>query len=434
MLLSSNYRRSPTAAARSSCSKGLRGRQEIRAQAARGRVRPLPFRRSSVRYDRREANEGHWLARFWRQLPGGNTSIFFRSWYRRVLDDRVLGRRARRAVARAFDEINEFEAQQRDYGTLIVKLYFDVSAEVQEQRLPARGKTRGGALAPSDDFIRADDPAYQRRSSNLRANTDTRWSPWRTIDGDDEHQAVLAALTAIADAWPKAMPADPPQLVARRPRRLVRGNGSRSLRSFSRLRAGGRCARRRRCAPISARASGALQPIRPADASVSSSPTMVSVRRLSSSSASSTVAPKRTWSRSSARGVDDLRLLHDLGEVGQTAVDLAQAPLAVEVIGIFRAVAERGRPRNDFDDLRPFDPNNSSYSARMPRKSFRRDEAGASAMTRLSGRAVLPKIARDVDRGLLLAAWPQRIIDDAVLDHALHIGAGLDVTGSPRST
>src|SRR5260221_12962019 len=44
-------------------------------------------------FDRREASEGHWLARFWRQLPSaGNTSIFFRSWYRRVLDDRVLGR------------------------------------------------------------------------------------------------------------------------------------------------------------------------------------------------------------------------------------------------------------------------------------------------------------------------------------------------------
>jgi len=41
-----------------------------------------------VRHDRREASEGHWLGRFWRQLPqAGGTAIFFRSWYRRVLDD-----------------------------------------------------------------------------------------------------------------------------------------------------------------------------------------------------------------------------------------------------------------------------------------------------------------------------------------------------------
>ena len=166
-------------------------------------------------FDRREANEGHWLARFWRQLPSaGNTAIFFRSWYRRVLDDRVLGRTAEESVPRVFDEINEFEAQQRDYGTLLVKLYFDVSADVQEQRLARRRQSPWRARGTESDFIRADDPAYQSALEQLRANTDTRWSPWRTIDGDDEQQAAVAALEAIADCWSKAMPAEPPQLVA----------------------------------------------------------------------------------------------------------------------------------------------------------------------------------------------------------------------------
>ena len=165
-------------------------------------------------FDRREASEGHWLARFWRQLPSaGNTAIFFRSWYRRVLDDRVLGRTAEETVPRVFDEINEFEAQQRDYGTLLVKLYFDVSADVQEQRLARRRQSPWRVRGADDDVIRADDPAYQSALEQLRANTDTRWSPWRTIDGDDEHQAALAALEAIADSWSKAMPAEPPQLV-----------------------------------------------------------------------------------------------------------------------------------------------------------------------------------------------------------------------------
>ena len=54
---------------------------------------PCHFSVHPVAYDRREAAEGHWLARFWRELPGaGDTAIFFRSWYRRVLDDRILGR------------------------------------------------------------------------------------------------------------------------------------------------------------------------------------------------------------------------------------------------------------------------------------------------------------------------------------------------------
>ena len=176
---------------------------------------PCHFVVHSTGFERREASEGHWLARFWRQLPpAGQTSIFFRSWYRRVLDDRVLGRTAEDAVPRVFDEINEFEVQQRDYGTLLVKLYFDVSADVQEQRLALRRQSPWRTRVGVEDFIRADDPAYQRALEELRANTDTRWSPWRTIDGDDEQQAAVAALEAIAEAWSKAMPAEPPQLVA----------------------------------------------------------------------------------------------------------------------------------------------------------------------------------------------------------------------------
>ena len=166
-------------------------------------------------FDRREASEGHWLARFWRQLPSaGNTAIFFRSWYRRVLDDRVLGRTREETVPRVFDEINEFEAQQRDYGTLLVKLYFDVSADVQERRQERRRQSPWRVRSADEDFIRADEPAYQSALEQLRANTDTRWSPWRTIDADDEQQAALAALEAIADAWSKAMPSGPPQLVS----------------------------------------------------------------------------------------------------------------------------------------------------------------------------------------------------------------------------
>ena len=175
---------------------------------------PCHFTVHSTAFDRREASEGHWLARFWRQLPSaGNTAIFFRSWYRRVLDDRVLGRTIEDSVPRVFDEINEFEAQQRDYGTLLVKLYFDVSADVQEQRLARRRQSPWRVRGADDDYIRADEPAYQGALEELRANTDTRWSPWRTIDGDDEQQAALAALEAIAEAWSKAMPAGPPQLV-----------------------------------------------------------------------------------------------------------------------------------------------------------------------------------------------------------------------------
>ena len=165
-------------------------------------------------YDRREAAEGHWLARFWRQLPvAGDTAIFFRSWYRRVLEDRILGRVDEQSIARAFDEINEFEAQQRDYGTLIVKLFFDVGAEVQRARLTERGEHRWARMRRNDEVVSVADAAYRVALDDLRANSDTRWSPWRLIDANEEKAAAISALSAIADAWAEAMPSEPPRAI-----------------------------------------------------------------------------------------------------------------------------------------------------------------------------------------------------------------------------
>jgi polyphosphate kinase 2 (PPK2 family) len=176
---------------------------------------PCHFAVHSTGFDRREAAEGHWLARFWRSLPSaGRTSIFYRSWYRRVLDDRILGLIDEDAVPRSFDEINEFEAQQRDYGTLIVKLYFEVSAEVQERRLAQRATLPWPPHSRRDQPISAGDPAYIHALQALRANSDTRWSPWVMIDGNNEEQAAVAALSAIADAWAEAMPAEPTHFVS----------------------------------------------------------------------------------------------------------------------------------------------------------------------------------------------------------------------------
>jgi len=175
---------------------------------------PCHYAVHCTRHERREAAEGHWLARFWGQLPSaGNTAVFFRSWYRRVLDDRMLGRTDVKELARAFDEINEFEAQQRDYGTLIVKLYFDVSADVQDARLKERAKGLWQRVIRSDDRVSVRDPGYAEVLRDLRKYSDTRWSPWRIIDGNDQRSAAISALSAIADAWAEAMPAEPPKLV-----------------------------------------------------------------------------------------------------------------------------------------------------------------------------------------------------------------------------
>lgn len=169
---------------------------------------------SCIDSDRREQSEGHWLARFWRELPaGGRTSIFYRSWYRRVLDDRLSGKIEGKALARAFDEINEFEAQQRDYGTLLVKLYFDVSPEVQERRIAEYFANPWHRRFPHEEGMRVNHAGYSAALEELKEQSDTRWSPWQVLNGDDEPAAASQALSIVTDAWRAAMPAEPPRLV-----------------------------------------------------------------------------------------------------------------------------------------------------------------------------------------------------------------------------
>jgi polyphosphate kinase 2 (PPK2 family) len=84
---------------------------------------------------------------------------------------------------------------------------------VQEARLRQRSANPWRRLAVKDETVSVRDPTYSNALRDLRANSDTRWSPWQMIDGDDEDAAVVAALSAVADAWSEAMPAEPPRLV-----------------------------------------------------------------------------------------------------------------------------------------------------------------------------------------------------------------------------
>lgn len=164
----------------------------------------------AVSPDRRRSDEGHWLARFWRDLPSdGRTALYFHSWYRRVLEDRVLALVEPGDVERAYDEINEFEAQQRDHGTLILKLYFHVTEPVRAERLAAsEGDPADAAMAgPLELRDRALREAYDDAVAHMLAHTHTRWSPWIALDANDEGSATVGAMTAVADAFEQAFPA-----------------------------------------------------------------------------------------------------------------------------------------------------------------------------------------------------------------------------------
>lgn len=158
-------------------------------------------------------DDRHWLAPFWSRIPSaGDTTIFYRSWYRLIVEQRVLGNLDDKRWARAIDEINEFEAQQRDHGTMIAKLFFHVTPERQAANLLARQEDPW--LRHLRDFQPIIGPANRERMNEVLqdffANTNTRWAPWTVIDANDETASCITALTAIADAMEKAFPAEPP--------------------------------------------------------------------------------------------------------------------------------------------------------------------------------------------------------------------------------
>ncbi len=160
-------------------------------------------------------DERHWLARFWSRLPAASeTTIFYRSWYRLIVEQRMLGNFDDERWARAIDEINEFEAQQRDHGTMIVKLFFHVTPERQAANLRTRQEDSWLRHLRDDQPIIG--PGNRDRANDvlqdLFGHTNTRWAPWIAIDANHSEAAGIAALTAIADAMEKAMPSQPPAL------------------------------------------------------------------------------------------------------------------------------------------------------------------------------------------------------------------------------
>jgi polyphosphate kinase 2 (PPK2 family) len=161
-----------------------------------------------------EERARHFLWRFWKRLPGlGEIGIFDRSWYGRVLVERVEGFATEAEWRRGYDEINEFEAQQSYDGTTVVKLFFHVTQETQDERLKARLEHPWKRWkVTADDFRnRARREEYLAAYEEMFERTNTRWGPWTVIDGNNKKAARIAALTAVAGALEAVCPPRPPE-------------------------------------------------------------------------------------------------------------------------------------------------------------------------------------------------------------------------------
>lgn len=157
----------------------------------------------------------HFLWRFWTRLPAkGHIAIFDRSWYGRVLVERVEGYASEAEWRRGYEEINDFEAQQVEAGTTVVKLFVHITQEKQDAELAERlddpwKRWKTGA----DDFRnRARRADYLDAIEAMFERTNSKHAPWIVIDGNSRKAGRIAALTAIADQLETKVPMEPPAI------------------------------------------------------------------------------------------------------------------------------------------------------------------------------------------------------------------------------
>ncbi|HZH56920.1 MAG TPA: polyphosphate:AMP phosphotransferase [Burkholderiaceae bacterium] len=144
-----------------------------------------------------------YLWRFWRELPApGNITIFDRSWYGRVLVERVE-RFARPAQwRRAYEEINQFEQQLTDSGILLIKFWLAITKDVQLQRFRDREHSpfKSFKITPEDWRNREKWGAYTNAANDMFDLTDTSRSPWHVVSSNDKRHARITVLERIVTA------------------------------------------------------------------------------------------------------------------------------------------------------------------------------------------------------------------------------------------
>jgi polyphosphate kinase 2 (PPK2 family) len=144
----------------------------------------------------------HFLGRFWPALPGwGGMTVFDRSWYGRVLVERVEGFASDEQWQRAYGEIDDFERSLAAEGAIIVKFWLHVSAEEQLKRFEARAKDplKSWKLTDEDWRNREKRPQYEAAVEEMLEQTDHPHARWRLVPAESKRYARVTVTKLVIE-------------------------------------------------------------------------------------------------------------------------------------------------------------------------------------------------------------------------------------------
>lgn len=148
------------------------------------------------------------LWRYWTRLPkAGHVGIYDRSWYGRVLVERIEGFASTEQWTRAYEEINEFERDMVQWGAILLKFWVDISPETQLQRFEARENNpeKQWKITAEDWRNRDKYPQYRAAVEDMFRLTSTSHAPWTILESDDKYYARVKALRVINEALEKRL-------------------------------------------------------------------------------------------------------------------------------------------------------------------------------------------------------------------------------------
>ena len=145
----------------------------------------------------------NYMWRFWTELPKkGGITIFDRSWYGRVLVERVEGFCRPDDWKRAYDEINEIEKHLVDQGVIFIKFWLEISQEEQLRRFERRMNIphKKWKITEEDWRNREKWDNYKPAVDEMLLRTNTEWAPWTIIEGNNKHFARVKTIKTVRDS------------------------------------------------------------------------------------------------------------------------------------------------------------------------------------------------------------------------------------------